>query len=174
MTLSQLIGDVFKLAESGDAQRLKDILHTNPALANQENEQGLTLLGYAAHFGHPDVVQVLLDYGAEVNAVSHSKLDFIPSNTALHAAIAGERNIEVIQLLLQHHADTSIFDTNGHTSLHTAAFHEDNAEIIHLLIKYGANVNAKPEGGKTARTVAEERGNHKVAELLRSYEGERN
>lgn len=72
-----------------------------PSLAHTENSEGLTPLGFAAHFGSKAAVQVLLDYGVDVNAVSHSKISYIPSNTALHAAIAGERDPEVIRLLLE-------------------------------------------------------------------------
>jgi ankyrin repeat protein len=167
MNLNQMISDVFQAAQLGDATFLKDILDANPALANKENSDGLTPLGYAAHFGNKDAVKVLLDYGADVNAVSHSKIEFIPSNTALHAAIAGQRNYDVIKLLLNYNAQTDIFDSNGHTCLHSASFHDDNREIISLLIEHEAKVNAKVEGGKTALQLAIEKGNHRVAELLR-------
>ncbi|AZN40106.1 ankyrin repeat domain-containing protein [Paenibacillus albus] len=168
MELKQQIEEVFQAAQSGDAERLSAILEAHSELANTENEQGLTPLGYAAHFGNRDAVQVLLDNGADVNAVSHSKLSYIPSNTALHAAIAGERSIDVIKLLLMKQAQTTIFDSNGHTCLHTAAFHDDNIEIIRLLIEHGAEVNAAMEDGETALTLAIKQGNNHVAELLRS------
>jgi ankyrin repeat protein len=138
MDLTNKIVDVFRAAQSGDISKLALLLNSEPVLANTENSDGLTPLGFAAHFGHKDIVQLLLDHGAEVNALSHSKIDYIPSNTALHAAIAGERNLDVIKLLLQHNALTNIFDSNGYTSLHTAAFHDNNTEIICLLIQHGA------------------------------------
>ncbi|SCW87673.1 Ankyrin repeat-containing protein [Paenibacillus tianmuensis] len=116
------------------------ILAIHPSLAHSENGDGLTPLGFAAHFGSKATVQVLLDYGADVNAVSHSKLSYIPSNTALHAAIAGERDPEVIRLLLTRGALTNIFDSSGHTCLHTAAFHDDNTELIRLLMEHGARL----------------------------------
>jgi ankyrin repeat protein len=169
MELTQLIDEVFQAAQTGDASRLKDKLASHPDLANTENSDGLTPLGFAAHFGNKDAVQVLLDYGADVNAVSHSKIAYIPSNTALHAAIAGKRNVDVIKLLLDHNAQTNIFDSNGHTCLHTAAFHDNNVEIIRLLIDHGADVNARVEGGETALSLAIKHGNHNVAELLRQY-----
>lgn len=162
-----MINDVFNAARSGDSVRLKEIFDTNPTLTNMENSDGLTPLGFAAHFGHADAVKQLLNYGANVNALSHSKVNYIPSNTALHAAIAGERNVDVIKLLLKHNAQTNIFDSNGHTCLHTAAFHDDNIEIVNLLIEHGANVNARVEGGKTSLALAKEKGNHQVAELLK-------
>ena len=167
MELTELMDDVFQAAQRGEVSRLKDILESHPQLANRENADGLTLLGYAAHFGNKDAVQILLNYGADVNAVSHSRISYIPSNTALHAAIAGERNADVIRLLLTHKAQTNIFDSNGHTCLHTAAFHDDNLEIIRLLIEHGANVNAKIDGGETALSLAIKQGNNNVAEYLR-------
>ncbi|CAM2988138.1 ankyrin repeat domain-containing protein [Paenibacillus sediminis] len=153
-------------------RQLRDIFEAHPELANRENSDGLTPLGYAAHFGKKDAVQVLLDYGADIDAVSHSKITFIPSNTALHAAIAGERNVDVIRLLLVNKAQTNIFDSNGHTCLHTASFHDDNLEIIRLLIEHGADVNSKAEGGETALSVAISQGHHNVAELLRQNRAE--
>jgi len=167
MDLRQMIDDLFQALQSGDASRLKPILESHPHLSNTENSDGLTPLGYAAHFGNQAAVQLLLDHGADVNALSHSKISFIPSNTALHAAIAGERSMDVIRLLLTHHAQTDIFDSNGHTCLHTAAFHDDNEEMIRLLIEYGADVNAKIEGGETALSLAVKQGHHNIAELLR-------
>src|SRR4051812_8105620 len=115
-----MINDVFTAARTGDANRVKELLNTDLSLANSENNDGLTLLGFASHFGQSEVVRLLLDNGADVNALSHSKVSYIPSNTALHAAIAGERNLEVIQRLLAHRANPTIMDSNGHTSLHVA------------------------------------------------------
>jgi len=162
-----MVGELFQAAQSGDAARIKHLLDLDAALANTENLDGLTPLGYAAHFGHPDAVQMLLDYGADIDAVSHSNIPHIPANTALHAAIAGKRNIEVIRLLLARGARTDLLDSNGHTCLHTAAFHDDNVEIIRLLVEHGARVEAKAEDGTTALDLAVARGNRKVAELLR-------
>lgn len=160
---------LFTAAETGDVSRLKQLLHERPELANAENEQGLTVLGYAAHYGHLEAVRVLLEHGAEVNALSHSQISYIPSNTALHAAIAGERNLDVIRLLLESGAKTDIFDSNGHTCLHTAAFHADNREIVRLLLSYGAPVQARREGGQMALELAEARGHVQVAALLREH-----
>ncbi|MFD0961596.1 ankyrin repeat domain-containing protein [Paenibacillus chungangensis] len=56
----------------------------------------------------------------------------------------------------------------GHTSVHTAAFHDDNVALIKLLLEHGADVDAKVEDGNDAVSLAKERGNLRVAELLES------
>ena len=163
------VNEVFLSLESNDVQSLKKSLTFNPSLSNAENEQGLTPLGFAAHLGNIDSVKTLLDFHADINAVSHSKVTYIPSNTALHAAIAGSRNLKVIELLLENGAETNIFDSNGHTALHTAAFHDDNLQLINLLIKHGASVDAKIDGGKTAIELAIEQKNNEVVEQLKQF-----
>ncbi|MFB9324515.1 ankyrin repeat domain-containing protein [Paenibacillus aurantiacus] len=164
-----MVHEVFDAARSGDSEQLKVLLDKDPALANKENEDGLTPLGFAAHYGQAEAVKVLLAYGAEVNAVSHSRIAYIPSNTALHAAIAGERDAAVIELLLMSKADPNVFDSNGHTSLHTAAFHADSTDLIQLLVEHGADVHAKAEGGDDAVSLAKSRGNLRVLALLEQY-----
>jgi uncharacterized protein len=167
MDLKTKIEEVSQAAQLGDATRLKELLQVEPILVNTENTDGLTPLGFAAHYGHIEAVQVLLDYGADPNALSHSAIPYIPSNTALHAAIAGKRNLEVIQLLLNHKTSPAIFDSNGHTSLHVAAFHDDNEVIIRLLLEHGAPLQTQTTDGKTPLVIAVEQGNLKVAEFLR-------
>lgn len=153
----------------GKAERVKEWLNISPELVHTCNEDGLTPLGYAAYFGHREVVEVLLAGGANVNALSESKIQHIPSNTALYAALAGEKNLEVITLLLAYGAKTDITDitdSSGYTSLHTAAYHMDDPDLIELLLKYGAPIQAKTVDGKTALSLAVERGHGKTAERL--------
>ncbi|MFX3634224.1 MAG: ankyrin repeat domain-containing protein [Candidatus Pristimantibacillus sp.] len=169
MQSTEIINQIFQAAQAGDASRLKNILEEHPQLANTANSDGLTPLGYAAHFGNKDAVQVLLGYGAAIDAVSHSQVSYIPSNTALHAAIAGERSLDVIGLLLSNHAQTTINDSDGHTCLHTAAFHSDNVELIQLLLQHGADVQAATESGDTALSLAIQQGNNNVAKFLSDY-----
>ena len=161
--------DLFQSIESNNVLALERKLTTDPSLVNVENEQGLTPLGIASHLGYKESAQVLLDFNADINALSHSKVEYIPTNTALHAAIAGARNFEVIELLLKNNAQTNLFDSNGHTALHTAALHDDNTQLIELLINHGAPVQAKVDGGKTALEVAIEQGNLQVAEKLEEH-----
>lgn len=165
--MSKLISDLFQAAEEGNSVVVEEMLKVDPSLVNAENEHGLTLLGISAHYGNYDVVKVLFSYGVDINAISHSKLSFIPRNTALHAAIAGKKSIEIIKLLLEKGADCNILDSEGHTPLHTTAF-EGNTEIAKLLLNHGARI-IEGHSLKTSVEIAEERGNKDFIAILKEY-----
>lgn len=80
MATTAMIKELFQAAQTGDLAKLREFLKTDSSLANTENEEGLTLLGYAANLDHKEAVALLEDHGAIVQAVSHSKIAYIPSN----------------------------------------------------------------------------------------------
>ncbi|MFB7141447.1 ankyrin repeat domain-containing protein [Gottfriedia sp. NPDC056225] len=155
--MEDLISKLFDATEKGEVSEVNEILGDHQDLIHNENEHGLTLLGIAAHYGQFEVVKTLVKNGAEINAISNSKLSFIPKNTALHAAIAGAKSKEVIDFLLANGADPNLCDREGHTPLHIAAF-EGNTAIAELLLKNGAKL-LHNNSGKTPIEIAEERGN---------------
>lgn len=162
----EALEQLFEAAQQNNVEKVKSLLAVQPEMANTENKDGLTPLGYAAHFGQTESAQALIEHGADVNAISHSLISFIPCNTALHAALAGERSVEVIKLLLEHGASTSITDSDGQQALHTAAFHTDQTAIIDLLLEYGADVRAPNTSGEIAQDIAKQRGHASVATRL--------
>lgn len=168
MNHAEQMNHLFQAVQDGQVEKLKSLLDADPELANTENQDGLTPLGYASHYGQAGAVRVLLEHGANVNAISHSKISFIPSNTALHAALAGERSPEVICLLLEQEASTSILDSDGQYALHSAAFHTDQTELIEMLLQHGADPSALNSSGLTALDIALERGNTSTASCLQA------
>jgi len=73
-----------------------------------------TALHLASHHGHLDLVKVLIDRGADVNANPGPR-----SGTPLHRAAV--RNwVDVIKLLLEHGADPQIKDNEGKTPMDLA------------------------------------------------------
>ena len=163
--MSDQINELFQAAEHGDHQKVEELLSLHPNLIHAENEHGLTLLGIAAHYGKFEVVKTLIKHGSDINAISHSNLSFIPQNTALHAAIAGAKSIEVIDYLLSNGADCNMTDSEGNTSLHIASF-EGNTSIAERLLKNGAKIKSN-KSGKTPFSIAEERGHSEFIHFLK-------
>lgn len=98
---------------------------------------GATPLHYAAGAGLESTVLMLLDAGAEVDA-----LDIASGRTALHVAVLLGRE-SIVRLLLDAGAGIDApQDINGMTALHMAAYmgHE---RILHLLLQRGANVEIR-------------------------------
>jgi ankyrin repeat protein len=106
------------------------------------NEGGQTALYLAALLGHIEVVKVLLNAKANVNAKNRE------GRTALHQA-AYEGRVEAVKVLLNAEAKVSAEDQHGNTALHEAAW-QSHVEVVKVLLNAKANVNAKNREGRTA------------------------
>lgn len=100
-----------------------------------------TLLHFAAVNGYVDIVKVLLEKGADVNAKNNYR------HTPLHSAVING-NVNVVNALLGEKADVKAVDKNGDTPLHFAAINR-HIEIIKTLLENGADVDAKNKDGST-------------------------
>jgi len=152
---------VYEASAVGDAARLRQVLDEEPGLVNAPNHDGFTPLGLAAFFGHKAAVQVLLARGAEVDQTDKSRF----ANTALDAAVAGD-HLEVVKVLLDHHASVNVRSSGGMTPLQKAA-QNGNLEVCRLLLEKGADVAARDDAGKTPLGYAIEGKHEAVALLLR-------
>ena len=105
-----------------------------------KDDNGLTPLQWAALEGHKEIVELLIDTGANVNAWSKY-------GTPLHYAASGGYK-EIVELLIAKGADVNVKDVRGETALQKAAS-GGHKGIAELLIANGAKVNAKDELGET-------------------------
>ena len=113
--------NIWDAAFTGDTKALKQAL-TDGADANAINSKsGATLLASAALMGHTEIVALLLEHGADVNARSKD------GGTALHAAAFLGR-VETVKLLLDKGADTTLRHKMGSTAI-------DGAKLNWLLTK---------------------------------------
>ncbi len=99
---------------------------------------GRTLLQCAAaESGNIDIVKVLIQNGADVNAVDENK------QSALHHA-AEYGDVELAKVLLENGADVNAIDGDENTALHIAAIFDDDdcVDVTKVLIQNGADVNA--------------------------------
>lgn len=153
--------DVFEAAAVGDVLRLEDILTADPVAAHSFSGDGWTPLHLAAAFGTPETVDLLLQHGAQVDAVSKNP----QRNQPLHAALALGRNPETVRILLSHGADPNATQVGGFTPLFSAAT-ANRRDLAELLIDHGAHALYRSELGKTAADFARERGHSELANWL--------
>lgn len=148
----------FTAIQNGDIDVVEQSLQADTNLCNAEDENGLIALGVAAHYGQMGIVRLLLNYGADIKSVSNSKVSYIPSNSALHAAIAGKAPKELVEFLLIEGADIHGIDSEGYTPLHVAAF-EGDEDLVTLLLEFSADPDFRNDANQTPLDIAEDRGN---------------
>src|SRR5262249_53461772 len=81
--------DLLEAAALDRTERVQELLAADPALARVRSTDGFTALHYLAFFGADlQIASLLLDHGAEVNAVAQNPMQVTP----LHSAVAGRND----------------------------------------------------------------------------------
>ncbi|KAJ3280086.1 palmitoyltransferase akr1, partial [Borealophlyctis nickersoniae] len=128
---------------------------------NASDRQGYTPLHNAAAKVSYDIAEMLIDCGADVNAVTGQKW------TVLHSAAKGG-NQKLVSLLLEKMESGALeaVNDNEHTPLHTAAWNSHEG-VVKILLAKGAS-SAAHAAGWTALHLAAQQGYAKVAAVLLS------
>ncbi len=150
-----------ELAAFGDLAPLAQHLERHPANLQVYSPDGWTALHLAAYFGYASVVVQLLRAGASHSARSTNA----QGNTALHAAIAGRREMAAITALLAVGSDACAVDAQGYQPLHLAASRGDQG-LVALLIACGASRDVRTADGKLPADLAREHDHQDVADWL--------
>ncbi|XP_058454187.1 serine/threonine-protein phosphatase 6 regulatory ankyrin repeat subunit B-like isoform X2 [Malaya genurostris] len=168
MTVNKFCKIPLHIAIEENAKKVIEILlkdkQATEMLRTSDND-GQTVLHWAAMYHNYELVNIFIDHGASVMA--KEKDGKIP----LH--IASEKNaMKAIEILLKDKQATEMLrtsDKNERTALHLAAIH-DNYEIVNLLIERGASVMAKDAIGRIPLHMAIEENAKKVIEILLKHE----
>ncbi len=131
-----------------------------PDAVNGVAYDGWTPLHLAAFFGQTKAAELLLDAGANVQAVSANSL----RNTPLHAATAGG-HAESALLLIERGADVKVPDAGKHTPLHIAA-ESGLATSSKALLARGADPLAVDADDQTPLSRAAAKNRHEIVDLL--------
>jgi len=122
--------EIIKAAKSGDVVRIKELLATDRGLINALDKDGSTPLHCATWKGQQEVVALLLESGADVNA--HNANEHW-GTTPLHAA-AHANQAAIAQMLIDRGADVNAEDGEGRTPMFHTTFHKAKA-VAKLLAK---------------------------------------
>ena len=139
---------------------VKSLLRPDGCDILAQKENGETAVRMAVESGCIEVVQVLIDRGADSD---------VPDNggfTPLMWAVANNQ-IGIVPLLIAHTKKIDACNMHGHTALMIAADIGDE-EVVRLLIDGGAKLNLFDHDGQTALMHAAKSGRLRVINLLLS------
>jgi ankyrin repeat protein len=133
---------VHEAAALGRTDRLHELLDEDPSRANEFGDDGFHPVGLACFFGHVDDARLLLERGADVNALSRNEHI---QTAAIHAAAAVEGKdesvrYELVKLALEHGADPNLRQGGADDGFRAidAARQNGDRRVEQLLLAHGA------------------------------------
>jgi ankyrin repeat protein len=132
-----------------EASRVEALLAYG-ADVNQDH-YGLTALHYATRAGRTELMQLLLDHGANVHCRDNDGLTPLAHLTRTRAKFD---LIPVMQLLLDHSADVNSRNQKGETVLFSFARRGDR-RVVEWLLDHGANPSLRNHAGMTVVDIVQ-------------------
>ena len=180
--------DMLDAVKKGDADRVALLLAGNNALVNARDDTGDSALLLSLYHRQGTITRMLLAGAPRINFFEAAALGDITRMwellkyypelvtsyshdgfTALHLG-AFFRYEDVVELLLEHHADIHAVAKKESPSPRSTPLHSAVAggapHIVALLLNAGSNANARQEGGYTALHAAAAGGNEEIIHLL--------
>jgi hypothetical protein len=130
--------------------------------ADTRDEKGTPLLCLAARTGGKDLVTILLEAGAEVNALSPDR-----GGSALIDCALGKYH-DIAALLLKAGADVNVKSRDGQSALIISVGLSDEP-FVEMLLRAGANVDEPDALGVSARKYAVLFSRPEILELFKRY-----
>lgn len=144
VTFAENSGERFyQSIRNNDLATLRTLIKEHGAVT--ADPRGQTPLMMAAAFGSYEAMNLLIDGGADVRALSAAGL------TALHLCVG---DLKKVHLLIDHGADVNARSQMGRTPLLVAAYTAGASETVKLLLNKGANANTADASGITPLIAA--------------------
>ena len=179
--------------EKGDTAKVRSLLQRG-ANVNMRGEARATPLHAAAYYGRGEIAELLISYGADINAADDN------GNTPLLISHTTPGESNPIRVLLKHGVNPNQLDKEGYSELafstlrndldsvnalldHGAdsnwskvdkpyltllvlAVYEKHTDLVRILLAHGADPNVTLPNGKTLLKVAKDNGDQKIVNLL--------
>jgi uncharacterized protein len=136
-------------------ETVRDLLRQG-ANANAANtgSNSLTALMVASSRGYPDLVKLLLDSGADVNAKGKVLIQgaggFVLDGITPLWAAAFSGDVQVVRMLIDHGADLTALDSRGASVM----FWARSNDVVQTFLDHGLDINARDMDGNTLLTVS--------------------
>lgn len=153
--------DIFNWCREGNTLQVRIWLDDTTNDMNEGDDHGFSPLHWACFAGRTNIVDMLLNRGARINATN------MGDDTALHLA-ASHGHVECVNLLLKNKADVNALNEHGNTPLHYACFW-GYQEIAGMLIAAGAQSNVANKDGDTPIDKCHRLLAQSIAELATAY-----
>ena len=150
--------DFFDVARNGSVTEAKIFLKKDKSVVNALNDYGFSPLILACYSGNIDIIEFLLENGADLNYVSQE-------GTAL-MAVTVKGNFQLVDLLLEKGANPNLANSTGITAL-IYAVQFNNTELVRKLLANGADKNILTDSGKSAFEYAVLANNEQIINLLK-------
>jgi ankyrin repeat protein len=144
------VGGITALAQHGADLNIKDHVGKTPLIDSVVTK-------------HPDITHVLLQFPVAIDAGDNY------GNTALHYAAQQQNASQLIQSLVDHHANINSKNIYGETPLHLAA-HANNLDAVKALVLNHADLTIKDNHGTTALQEAMQANQTDVVKIIQGKE----
>ncbi|KAI6241682.1 Palmitoyltransferase [Aphelenchoides fujianensis] len=131
-----------RAAQVGDIDALRSMLDSQTISAGAVDSDDCSLLHWAAINNRLDLAKLLIERGAEVNAIGG-----VLSSTPLHWA-SRHGHAAMVALLIQNGANAEIRDGEGFTALHIAA-QFGSTPVVAYLVASGQSLNSADSSNMT-------------------------
>lgn len=157
-------------ARQGWADIVRAHIEADPLSVHQRGWIGDTPLHWPAHNGFVEILEVLIEAGADIEADETNCYGGKP----LHWASESKPN--AVQCLIGRGAKVDSRNVLGDSDFHgatplimNACQRDDCSEVTTLLLEAGADINAQDAKGKTALARAMENNLERIPDVLRQY-----
>lgn len=121
-----------------------------------------TILTYAAIAGNVNMIEWLIEHGADINAIDNDN-----KSVLYYVLFFSDKKIAIMQWLFEHGADLNARIDNDKTALHLLVEQSENYDAeIKWLVEHGADINATTKGKNSVLHVASDRGKWELVKWL--------
>lgn len=153
------------IASAANAPGILDMLVPLTTRVDENDRSGRTALHYAAESKNKEAVTLLVQAGADVNAVEDPERVGLAKLTPLSYAVANI-DLDMITELMKAGAHSDCDDVNENAPVLMGAVQRNHDLLVELLLQHGADPNIYNHQGETPLTHAAKKGYFYVVEVL--------